>query len=164
MQLQETPETPTRQLNPQERALAQYLVAGNTLAESARLAGYNVANDNSAAVLAHEIKSRPAVAAYLKELKEAQHIANALSTAERRDILAQIARSTISNISENSVAANISYDKEGNAKLAPPKTTDKIAAIKLDAELTGELSGAQISIDNRKISLVRLDDSASIAE
>ena len=156
-ELESTDKLPKRDCNEKERLFAQFRVAGKTLAEAYNLAGWNANNDNSASVSGHAIEQRPQVQLYKKELLTAKWQANQLSMAERRNILAEIARTTASNATRDSVAVEISFNNEGDEILKPPKISDKLKALELDAKLSGELTN-DINVDARQIHFQRFDE------
>jgi hypothetical protein len=63
-----------------------------------------------------------------------------MSIAEKRSLMAEIARCKPSDITEDSPVASISIDGEGNRSIQGPKVSDKLKAIELDARISGELS------------------------
>jgi hypothetical protein len=63
-----------------------------------------------------------------------------MSIAEKRSLMAEIARSKPSDITEDSPVASISIDGEGNRSIQGPKVSDKLKAIELDARISGELT------------------------
>ena len=81
--------------------------------------------------------SEPKVKQYLSSLRETAFLANVLSLAEKRSFLADIVRTPIGKVDINDkLASGVRYMKGEMVELKMP---DKISALKLDAQLAGEL-------------------------
>lgn len=74
-------------------------------------------------------------------------------------MLADLARSKPSDISEDSQFASIVIDAEGNRSISGPKIGDKLKAIELDAKIAGEL---RESDDKNQVLIQLIDDRLSI--
>jgi hypothetical protein len=133
-----------RELTEKERTFCRNLISGMNQRTAYLSAGYNASSTESADAAASQVKARPRVSEYLRQLREAAFTANVLTLAEKRDYLARAVRTPISAISADSdLAQGIKYDREGNAELRIP---DKLKALELDAKLAGELKEqAQVS-------------------
>ena len=100
------------------------------------------------------IAARPNCAKYISELKEAEWLSNVMTIAEKRSLMAQIARAKPQDINEESPVASISIDGEGKRSIQGPKVSDKLKAIELDARISGELSQENDSRTQIAIQLV----------
>lgn len=81
--------------------------------------------------------SEPKVKEYLASLREAAFLANVLSLAEKRSFLADIVRTPVGKVDINDkLAQGVRYNK---GELQELKMPDKIGALRLDAQLAGEL-------------------------
>ena len=81
--------------------------------------------------------SEPKVKQYLTSLRETAFLANVLSLAEKRSFLADIVRTPVGEVDvNNKLAQGVRYMKGEMVELKIP---DKISALKLDAQLAGEL-------------------------
>ena len=90
--------------------------------------------------------SEPKVKQYLSSLRETAFLANVLSLAEKRSFLADVVRTPIGGVDvNNKLASGVRYMKGEMVELKMP---DKISALKLDAQLAGELveSKSQVNI------------------
>lgn len=134
-----------RELTEKERNFCRNLIGGMNQRTAYLSAGYNASSTESADAAASQVKARPRVSEYLRQLREAAFTANVLSLAEKRDFLARAVRTPLSSISADSdLAQGIKYDREGNAELKIP---DKLKALELDAKLAGELK-EQVTVSN----------------
>ena len=79
----------------------------------------------------------PKVKAYYASLRETAFLANVLSLAEKRSFLADIVRTPIGTVDINDKLAQAVRYKDG--EMVELKIPDKISALKLDAQLAGEL-------------------------
>lgn len=81
--------------------------------------------------------AQPKVRAYFSLLRETAFLANVLSLAEKRSFLADVVRTPIGKVDVNDkLAQGVRYMKGEMVELKIP---DKISALKLDAQLAGEL-------------------------
>ena len=81
--------------------------------------------------------SEPKVKQYLASLRETAFLANVLSLAEKRSFLADVVRTPIGEVDiNNKLASGVRYNR---GELQELKMPDKISALKLDAQLAGEL-------------------------
>ena len=104
-------------------------VRGKSLAKAYEAAGYAVTHSKYAAIRGAKIENRPHVQKYMEELKESVWVQNAMSIAEKRSLLADVARAKPSDITEESPIASLSVDGEGNRSLQGPKVGEKLKAI-----------------------------------
>ena len=81
--------------------------------------------------------AEPKVKAYLSHLRETAFLANVLSLAEKRSFLADIVRTPIGKVDINDKLAQGVRYRDG--EMQELKMPDKISALKLDAQLAGEL-------------------------
>jgi phage terminase small subunit len=79
----------------------------------------------------------PKVKAYYTSLRETAFLANVLSLAEKRSFLADIVRTPVGKVDVNDKLAQGVRYKDG--EMIELKIPDKISALKLDAQLAGEL-------------------------
>ena len=86
---------------------------------------------------ASRLLNEPNVRAYYSSLRETAFLANVLSLAEKRSFLADIVRTPIGSVDINDKLANSVRYKDG--EIIELKIPDKIAALRLDASLAGEL-------------------------
>ncbi len=110
------------------------------MAKAYEAAGYAATHGKYAAIRGAKIENRPHVQQYMAELRESVWVQNAMSIAEKRSLLADVARAKPQDITEESPIASLSIDGEGNRSLQGPKIGDKLKAIELDSRLSGELS------------------------
>jgi len=131
-------------VNAREAQYCRLRSQGLSQANACMSAGYNPSNPRSAAVIGHEIEKRPHVKAYLNSLRTAIWRANAISADERRAFLADIVRTPVGEVTENSpLCQSYKVDNEGKVEYKMP---DKLKALELDAKLAGELrEQAQVS-------------------
>lgn len=127
-------------LTPKEREFCKFLATGVPVYKAFFQAGYKATNNKYASMKGSAISSRPNCAKYIAELKDANWLSNVMSIAEKRSLMAEIARSKPSDITEDSPVASVSIDGEGNRSIQGPKISDKLKAIELDARISGELS------------------------
>jgi phage terminase small subunit len=135
------PKRKNGELTEGEKRYCMERVRGKSLAKAYEAAGYAVTHSKYAAIRGAKIENRPHVQKYMEELKESVWVQNAMSIAEKRSLLADVARAKPADITEESPIASLSVDGEGNRSLQGPKVGDKLKAIELDSRLSGELSG-----------------------
>ena len=81
--------------------------------------------------------AQPKVKMYFAKLRETAFLANVLSLAEKRSFLADVVRTPIGEVDiGNKLAQGVRY-KDG--EMVELKMPDKVSALKLDAQLAGEL-------------------------
>jgi phage terminase small subunit len=81
--------------------------------------------------------AEPKIKAYLSHLRETAYLANVLSLAEKRSFLADIVRTPVGKVDINDKLAQGVRYRDG--EMQELKMPDKISALKLDAQLAGEL-------------------------
>jgi len=146
------PKRKNGELSEGEKRYCMERVRGKSLAKSYEAAGYAVTHSKYAAIRGAKIENRPHVQKYMAELRESVWVQNAMSIAEKRSLLAEVARAKPEEINEESPIASLSVDGEGNRSIQGPKVSDKLKAIELDSRLSGELSGE----DNKNQVLIQL--------
>lgn len=127
-------------LTPKEREFCRFLATGIPVYKAFFQAGYKATTNKYASMKGSAISARPNCAKYIAELKEANWLSSVMSIAEKRALMAEIARAKPQDINEESAVASISIDGDGNRSLQGPKVSDKLKAIELDARISGELS------------------------
>ena len=141
-------------LTPKEREFCKFLATGIPVYRAFFQAGYKATTNKYASMKGSAIAARPNCAKYISELKESQWLSTVMSMAEKRALMAEIARAKPSDITEDSLVASISIDGEGNRSIQGPKVSDKLKAIELDARISGELSQENDSRTQIAIQLV----------
>ncbi len=152
-----------------EAAFCRLRATGLNQVTSYYRAGYNPSNRNSAYVCASLLEKRSRVALYLRKLKESAFLANVLSLAEKRSGLADAWRTPVGDIDENhplaqEVIIKEFTDKNGNVTGTEKKVkmVNKIDAMRLDAQLAGELKESNLAQTNVSLtfSMDRLESPA----
>jgi hypothetical protein len=134
------PRVKGQDLTPKEREFCRFLVSGVPVYRAFFQAGYKATTNKYASMKGSAISARPNCAKYIAELKESQWLSSVMSIAEKRALMAEIARSKPQDITEESSIASISIDGDGKRSIQGPKVSDKLKAIELDARISGELS------------------------
>lgn len=127
------------ELTENEKRYCMERVRGKSMGKAYEASGYAPTHRKYAAIRGAKIENRPHVQQYMATLRESVWVQNAMTIAEKRSLLADVARAKPQDISEESPIASISVDAEGNRSLQGPKVGDKLKAIELDARLSGEL-------------------------
>jgi hypothetical protein len=138
-------------LRPRQARFAHLISLGLSLGEAYIEAGYlnktgHVPDAKDAAMKGSALMRNPKVKQYYDALRQTAYLANVLSLAEKRSFLADIVRTPVGDVDVgNKLAQGVRY-KDG--EMVELKMPDKISAIKLDAQLAGELveNKAQVSI------------------
>ena len=141
-------------LTPKEREFCRFVSTGMPVYKAFFQAGYKATNNKYASQKGSAISARPNCAKYIAELRDANWLSNVMSIAEKRSLMAEIARAKPSDINEDSSVASISIDGDGNRSIQGPKVSDKLKAIELDARISGELSQENDSRTQIAIQLV----------
>ena len=138
-------------LRPRQARFAHLVSLGLSLGEAYIEAGYldktgHVPDARDATVKGSALMRNPKVKAYYDTLRQTAFFANVLSLAEKRSFLADIVRTPIGEVDvANKLAQGVRY-KDG--EMVELKMPDKISALKLDAQLAGELieNKTQVSV------------------
>jgi hypothetical protein len=138
-------------LRPRQARFAHLVSLGLSMGEAYIEAGYldkagHVPDARDATLKGSALMRNPKVKSYYDTLRQTAFFANVLSLAEKRSFLADIVRTPVGDVDvANKLSQGARY-KDG--ELVEIKMPDKISAIKLDAQLAGELveSKAQISV------------------
>lgn len=143
-----------QQLRVREMQYCRYRSVGDSQATAYIKAGYKTTTANSAAVCACMLERRPYIRAYLNKLKESSYLANVVTLSEKRSDLADVWRTPVGAIDENhpfaqEVTIKTFTDKDGNqtGQEKKIKMVGKLEALKLDAQLAGELK-EQVTVSN----------------
>ena len=147
-------------LTPKEREFCRNLVTGMPVYRAFFTAGYKATTNKYASMKGSAIAARPNCAKYISELKEAEWLSNVMTIAEKRSLMAQIARAKPQDINEESSVASISIDGDGNRSIQGPKVSDKLKAIELDARISGEL--AQENDSRTQVAIQLINDRLEI--
>lgn len=158
---------PLPKLTDKETAFCRYVASGLNQVTAYWKAGYRASNQNSAHSCASQIAARAHVSAYLRQLREASFTANVLTLAEKRAGLADAWRTPVGQVDENhplaqEVTIKEYTDKEGNVTGTEKKVkmVGKLEALKLDAQLAGELKESTASASvSLNLCMERLGDS-----
>lgn len=133
-------EEPLGRMKPREAHYCRLRMTGLSQAKAYMAAGYSAKNVNSASVCATYLERRPRVQAYLRSLREATWTANVLSLAEKRNFLAEVVRTPVSTISEDSpLAQKLKVTTSEKGEYKEIEMPNKLKALELDAKLAGEL-------------------------
>jgi len=108
-----------------------YIEAGYLLKDG------KIPDPNEAKSAGSKLLGLPKVRSYLANLREAAFLANVLSLAEKRSFLADIVRTPVGEVDINDKLAQGVRYKDG--EMIELKMPDKISALRLDAQLAGEL-------------------------
>jgi phage terminase small subunit len=138
-------------LRPRQARFAHLVSLGLSVGEAYIEAGYldkagHVPDARDATLKGSALMRNPKVKAYFDALRQTAFLANVLSLAEKRSFLADIVRTPIGDVDVGNKLSQGARYKEG--ELVEIKMPDKISALKLDAQLAGELveSKAQVAI------------------
>ncbi len=134
-----TTSTPLK--NQKHEIFAQH-VANGLNATDAYAETYNLKNKATARKNASRLQTNALVRARVRELQEENARQNALSRAEKRFLLARIARGEITT--------EVPDHKDGGVFTVPPSIKDRIAAIQEDNRMTGE-SAESVNLKNESI-------------
>ena len=133
-------------LTHKEAMFCRFVASGLNQVTSFWKAGYTASSQASAYSCASQIAARPHVSIYLRTLKESSYLADVLTLAEKRKGLADAWRTPVGEVDENhplaqEVTIKEYTDKEGNVTGTEKKVkmVGKLEALKLDAQLAGEL-------------------------
>ena len=146
-------------LTEKQKNYALNRVRGMSLSQSYLKAGYTQIENKYASIRGAKIEQRPHVKEYIKHLRESEWVQNVLTIAEKRSMLADLARVKPNEVTEESQFASISIDAEGNRSIQGPKISDKLKAIELDAKIAGEL---RESDDKNQVLIQLIDDRLTI--
>lgn len=134
-----------KMVNKKQADFCRLVASGLPQGRAWELAGYNPKNRNNANICASKALRIPHVAAYLRSLREAVGAKDVLSLWEKRKGLADIWRTPVGEIDENhplaqEVKRKTTTSKDGTVfEEVTVKMPGKIDALKLDAQLAGEL-------------------------
>lgn len=156
-----------RNVNKRQADFCRFVAAGMPQGRAWELAGYKCSSRKNADICASKALKLPQVAAYLRSLKEAAWAKDVLTLAEKRKGLADIWRTPIGEIDANhplaqEVKRKTHTDKDGNTFTEETiKMPGKLDALKLDAQLAGELKdnqsqnvGISLHVLNERIKIV----------
>lgn len=138
-----------RRLNKKQQDFAVMIAQGLPIARAYALAGYGTTNTASAQAAGSRLANRDYMARYIRSLKEATWLKDTLTLAEKRHFLAQVVRTPVGEVDENHVLAQEVKRKTTTSKDGASFTEEqikmpgKLEAIKLDAQLAGELNEQQ---------------------
>jgi hypothetical protein len=129
-------------LRPRQARFCHLLSLGLPMGQAYIEAGYlrkdgKIPEAREALQSGSHLLAQPKVKAYFSMLREAAFLANVLSLAEKRSFLADIVRTPIGAVDVNDKLAQGVRYKDG--EMIELKIPDKISALKLDAQLAGEL-------------------------
>jgi len=131
--------------NPQWEVFAQ-LVASAHSNTAAYMRTYGVASENVAAAAGSRLRSNKLVSYRIKELQAATAIGRVMDNTYRREMLFEIVDTPIGKVDENNRIAqkwkfSTRIDKESGNVIEDSEiqVPDKLAALRLDAQLAGEL-------------------------
>lgn len=129
-----------RQCDAKEAHYCRLRAGGMSMANAYVAAGYTGSTPNSASVCAGKLEKRPHVSLYIRSLKEAAWAANVLSLAEKRNFLAEVVRTPVSTLSEDSpLAQKLKVTTSEKGEYKEIEMPNKLKALELDAKLAGEL-------------------------
>lgn len=155
------PESVEIKVNGRQAQFCRYVATGMPAGRAYQMAGYSPKNNDNADICASMLLKKDYVARYLRSLKESTYIVDVLTLAEKRKGLADAWRTPVGEIDETSpLAQEVTYkdqlDKEGNVVYREKKVkmVGKIEAMKLDAQLAGELKDDKGSNANITLNLL----------
>jgi len=133
------PTTSSKPLTLKQRAYCMARASGFTQSASYLKAGYNPGTPEASNKNAFNLEQKPNVRAYLEKLRAESFSRDALSLAEKRSILARIARTSPSEVDATSPICqeySEEIDSSGNVK-RKVKLPSKIEAIRTDNQMAG---------------------------
>ena len=133
------PTTSSKPLTPKQRAYCMARASGFTQSASYLKAGYNPGTPEASNKNAFNLEQKTNVREYLKKLRAESFSRDALSLAEKRSILARIARTSPSEVDATSPICqeySEEIDASGNVK-RKVKLPSKIEAIRTDNQMAG---------------------------
>lgn len=155
------PEEKELRVNQRQAQFCRYVAMGMAQGRAYQLAGYNPKDVANADVCACLLMRKEHVKRYLRSLRESTYLADVLSLAEKRKGLADAWRTPVSEVDEHHpLAQEVTYDeqvdKEGNviSRKKKVKMVGKLEAMKLDAQLAGELKDDKVSSANITLNLL----------
>jgi hypothetical protein len=135
-----------RGLNPRQQKFCTLVASGLSNAQAYQQAGYRCKKRESLDSAAYTLAHKPHIKEYLSQLKARVFVANAMTSAERRDFLARVKRTPLSEVTADSdLAQEVEYgmdfddDDKPHQYVKKIKVPNKLAAVELDAKLAGEL-------------------------
>lgn len=143
------PEKSPRRLSQRQQNFCRLVAQGIAQGRAYQMAGYTCANNNVADANAGRLVKSPWVKRYLREVRTALHKMDVLSLAEKRIGLAEVWRTPVGEIDENhplaqEVRRKIVTSKDGTTtEEVTVKMPGKLEALKLDAQIAGELNEQQ---------------------
>jgi hypothetical protein len=138
-------------LKPRQARFCHLISLGLPTGQAYIEAGYLRKTDNkipdATEALQHgcRLLREPKIREYLANLRETAFLANVLSLAEKRSFLADIVRTPIGEVDVNTKLAQGVRYKDG--EMIELKMPDKISALKLDAQLAGELTESKMQVN-----------------
>jgi phage terminase small subunit len=129
-------------IRPKQARFCHLLSLGLPMGQAYIEAGYlekdgKVPEMRQAMMFGSRLLAQPRIKMYYNKLREMAFLANVLSLAEKRSFLADVVRTPVGEVDVgNKLAQGVRY-REG--EMVELKMPDKISAVKLDAQLAGEL-------------------------
>jgi phage terminase small subunit len=130
-------------IRPKQARFCHLLSLGLPMGQAYIEAGYlekdtgKVPEMRAAMMHGSRLLAQPKVKAYYDALRQTAFLANVLSLAEKRSFLADVVRTPVGEVDVgNKLAQGVRY-RDG--EMVEMKMPDKISAVKLDAQLAGEL-------------------------
>jgi len=129
-------------VRPRQARFCHLLSLGLPTAQAYIEAGYcskegKVPEMKEAQISGAKLLAQPKVKQYYAKLRETAFLANILSLAEKRSFLADLVRTPIGEVDVGNKLAQAVRYRDG--EMVELKMPDKISALKLDAQLAGEL-------------------------
>lgn len=134
------------QLTERQQKFVRLYVNGMAQGRAYQMAGFNPSSRHSADVAASQMLRRPYIARYVRYLQQSTQLMDVMTLAEKRIGLADIWRTPVGQIDENhplaqEVKRKITTTKDGATfEEVTVKMPSKLEAMKLDAQLAGELN------------------------
>jgi hypothetical protein len=101
------------------------------------------------------LRDNQGLQARIKELQAPLEVKRVLSMSEKREFLASVVRTPIGNVDETSpLAQSVKYSGDGGKEIKMP---GKLEALKLDAQLAGELTDRGESLTMININLMGME-------